>query len=145
MSSRENHGSWTPVVGVGTHYINIIELVEDKKRVELLANALEISRRHVRKDSCDQWTIIGKTGHIQTADQCYVLYVAAYSPRKWGAIKRTAKSFGWEISQDGDDEGCILLQPPNAIQAKFLRRLLGLRKLGVRSIKNSHNEGVSPL
>lgn len=133
-----------PIVGLGSHYRNIAELIEDKRRIDLLADTLQISRRHVRKDTCDQWTIIGHSAHLQTVNEdCYLLYVETYSTRKWGAIKRKAETFGWKVSQDGDDEGCIILDLPNAIQAKFLRSVLGLKKLALRPAETIHNGAVS--
>ena len=134
-----------PSVGVGTPYHNILELVHDRQRIKLLAEAMEISLRHVRKDTCDQWGIVGRTGaHLQTYDdQSYLLYVVTYSTRKWGAIKRKAKALGCEVTQDGDDEGCICLGLPNKELAKFLRSLLGLRRRQARSDGAPINEGGS--
>ena len=99
-------------------------------RIEHFADAIEISYRNVRKDSCGQWTISGKGGHVQTFDDrsFYLLYIVTYSARKWGAIKRKAKAFGWELTQDGDDEGCFHLNLPNEAQSNYLRGLLGLRR-----------------
>lgn len=128
MSSRNRNAP--KATGVGTPYRNIFELVEDKQRIEQFADALDISHRNIHKDSCGQWTISGDAGHLQTwGDQSsYLLYVSAYSARKWSAIKRKAEGFGWEITQDGDEEGCIHAGLPNEAQSDFLRSLLGLRR-----------------
>jgi hypothetical protein len=57
------------------------------------------------------------------------MYVVACSVRKWSAVKRKAQSFGWETTQDGDDEGCFRFGvPTNADEAAYLRTLFGLRK-----------------
>jgi hypothetical protein len=110
-------------------YKNILDLVEDKERIDLLANTAAISTRNVVKNGCGQWTIKGKKGHLETFDdEFYLLYASTYSPRKWGALKRKAKFLGWEITQDGDDEGCFRLGLPNPPQSIFLREVLGLRK-----------------
>jgi hypothetical protein len=129
MSSRE-YRQVNPVVGINTPYHHIAELIEDRERIEQLADASEISRRNVRKDECGQWTISGVGGHVQTAGDpsSYLLHVAAYSARKWGAIKRKAKTLGWEVKQDGDDEGCFRVGLPNEHQSEYLRALLGLRR-----------------
>jgi hypothetical protein len=82
----------------------------DKEPIELFADASKISRRQVFDD------------------QSYLLYVVAYSARKWGAIKRKAKALGWELTQDGDDEGCLRLGLPDGTQSDYLRALLGLRR-----------------
>jgi hypothetical protein len=127
MSSRDQLG--TLVCAKNNPYRNILDLIQDKERIDLLADAAEIAKRNVRKDECNQWTIIGKRGQVQTFDeQSYLLYVSSYSSRKWSALKRKAKSLGWEITQDGDDEGCFRLGLPDESQAIFLREILGLRK-----------------
>jgi hypothetical protein len=128
MSSLEHRFSERSV-GLGNPYHNIVKLVRDKERIERFAEASEISRRNVRKDECGQWTISGTGGHVQVFDdQSYLLYVVTYSARKWGAIKRKAKAFGWELTQDGDDEGCFHVGLPNEHQSEYLRALLGLRR-----------------
>ena len=130
MSSRKQSLGSAPI-GVGTPYRNILELVHDKEQMEVLADALKISRKHVRKDTFGQWTIDRGQGRVQPWGDLssYVIYVVACSARKWGAIKRKAKAFGWEITQDGDDEGCFRFGvPTNADKATYLRTMLGLRK-----------------
>ena len=67
-------------------------------------------------------------------------------PRKlpWRAqVRRKGQPVLVKISQDGNAEGCILVGLPDPTQAQFLRSVLGLRKLGVRSNKSTHNDGVS--
>jgi hypothetical protein len=129
MSSRNRNVRLS--TGTGTPYHNIFELVEDKQRIEQFADALDVSHRNIHKDGYGQWTISGKTGsHLQSwGDQStYLLYVTAHSARKWGAIKRKAKSFAWEVTQDGDEEGCLRVGLPNKTQSGFVRSLLGLRR-----------------
>jgi hypothetical protein len=128
MSSRNRNAPKS--TGTGTPYHNIFELVEDKQRIEQFADALGVSHRNIHKDNCGQWTISGNAGHLQTwGDRSsYVLYASAYSARKWSAIKCKAKAFGWAVTQDGDNEGCIRVSLPNFTQSKFLRHLLGLRR-----------------
>lgn len=129
MSTREPHFGTSPI-GDGASYHRLHEFVADKDQIELFVEALEVSRRNVRRDVCGQWTIGGKRGHVQTWSDLssYLLFVTTYSPRKWGAIKRKAKAFGWELTQDGDDEGCFRLGLPNEHQSEYLRALLGLRR-----------------
>jgi|ERR1700733_3143900 len=142
MSSREHRIS-NLSIGVGTSYQNIVELVQDKQRIDLLANALEISPRNVRKDECDRWTIRGKNGQCQSFDdKSYLMYVATRSSRKWGAVKRKAKALDWDLAQDGDDEGCFRLGLPNKVQSKLLRELLGLRRRRA-STEIVNSKGVS--
>jgi hypothetical protein len=130
MSIREQ--SLGPArTGLRTPHRSILELVHDKEQMEILADALEIARKHIRKDECDQWTLSHGRGQVQPSGDLssYQMYVDAYSSRKWGVIKRKAKAFGWEITQDGDDEGCFRFGvPTNADEATYLRTVLGLRR-----------------
>src|SRR4051812_37718133 len=98
--------------------------------MDALVDALVISPTHVSKNECAQWTIFGAGPQvIQTAGpDTFWLYVEASSERKWKAIKRKCIAQGWEIAQDGDDEGAVLLKLPNTKEADYLRSLLGLRK-----------------
>jgi hypothetical protein len=147
MSARAQRSSSRPV-GVGTPYRNILGLVQDRERMELLADALDISRRNVQRDECGQWTIQGKRGGLlQTFDDVlYLLYVQNGSSRKWGWTKRKAEALGIEITQDGDDEGCFRLELPNRLQSAFIRNTLHLRKKPERpSNENANNQGVSAL
>jgi hypothetical protein len=145
MSARNQLG--TLVCAKNNPYKNISDLIQDKERISLLADAAEISERNVHKDECGQWTIKGQRGQLQTFDeQSYLLYVSTYSSRKWRALKRKAKSFGWEVTQDGDDEGCFRLGLPNEPQSSFLRKILGLRKRqGLRRTKSSITRGFRTL
>jgi hypothetical protein len=116
---------------VARYYRNILELMHDKEQLEILADALKISRRHIRKDEFGQWIIDHGRGRAQPCGDLssFLLYGTAHSARKWGAIKREAKTFGWEITQDGDDEGCFRFgAPTDPDEATYLRNLLGLRK-----------------
>jgi hypothetical protein len=74
-----------------------------------------------------------------------LLYVVTYSARKWGAIKRKAKTFGWEITQDGDDEGCFRLSLPDGAQSDYLRALLGLRRRRQATAPMSAIEGKADI
>jgi hypothetical protein len=144
MSSRNRNVH--SATSTGTPYQNIFELVHDKQRIEQFADALDVSHRNIHKDDCGQWTINGKgSGHLQTWDDqsTYLLYVIAYSGRKWGAIKRKAKSLGWQMTQDGDEEGCFRLALPDEVESDFLRSLLGLRRRRhAASDAKANNEGV---
>jgi hypothetical protein len=131
-------------VGIGTPYHNICDLIDDKQKIVTFASALNIAARNIDKDSCDRWTITGNASSLQAAhDDRYLLYVATSSSRKWGAIKRKAKAFGWTVTQDGDDEGCIQLGLPDEKQARFLRSLLGMRKRQARWDIMANKTGVS--
>ncbi|MGH9622307.1 MAG: hypothetical protein ACRD45_21695 [Bryobacteraceae bacterium] len=144
MSSRLSRSASTPIVGVGTPYRDILDLVHDRGRIEALTQALDISRRNIGKDSCGTWSIAGYASRLQTFNKSdFLLYVSASSSRKWGAIKRKAKALGLELTQDGDNEGCFRLTIPNPEQAKFLRRVLGLRKRKQPSVELGNKWGVS--
>jgi hypothetical protein len=142
MSSRQSGERHR--VGVGTHYRTIVELLDDRTRVQKLADALEVTRKNVSKDNCDQWTIFGRSGHMRTLNDRYLLYFEGRSSRHWGAIKRKCKPLGLYLTQDGDDEGCFCFDLPSPATAKFLRKLLGLRKRRVPPPAEGLSRGVSP-
>lgn len=145
MSARDP-GSASPSIGFGTPHHSISELIDDREGLKRFADAADISRRNIREDGCGQWTISGKGGHLQTwgSQSSYLLYVVTYSARKWGAIKRKAQALGWQLMQDGDDEGCFRLSLPDEAQSRLLRELLGLRrKRQPSSAEIVNNEGVS--
>jgi hypothetical protein len=130
MSSRDNQRALHPLIGTGTSYHQITDVILDKERIVRFADAVNVSHRNIFKDDCGQWTISGKHGHVQTwgdADT-YLLYLVAYSSRIWGAIKRNAQAIGWELTQDGDSEGCFKIGLPVEQQSKYLRQLIGLRR-----------------
>jgi len=116
-------------VGLGTFYHDIIDLIGDRERIEQFADAADISRRNICNDT-GQWTIKGTRGHVQTWGDpaSYLLYLIAYSSRIWGAIKRKARTFDWQLTQDGEREGCFRLGLPDQTQSNYLRHLLGLRR-----------------
>jgi hypothetical protein len=130
MSSRDNQRTLHPSIGVGTPYHQITDLILDKERIVRFADAVNVSHRNISKDDCGRWTLSGKHGHVQTwgDSDTYLLYVVANSSRIWGAIKRNARAIGWELTHDGDSEGCFKIGLPVGQQSKYLRQLIGLRR-----------------
>jgi hypothetical protein len=145
MSSR-NIGLRNSSTGAGTPYQNIFDLVQDREQIGLFADTLDVSHRNVHKDSDGRWAIQGQRAYLQSWGDLssYLLCVAAHSVRQWSSIKRRAKAFGWELTQDGDAEGCFRISLPNEVQAEYLRPLLGLRRRRKpRSHEIVNNKGVS--
>jgi hypothetical protein len=129
MSAREIRSN--PVVGDGTSYHTVTELIQDKDQIDAFAEALDVSRRNVRKDLCGQWTISGKGGHVQTwGDQSssYLLYVVAHSARKWGATSARRRRLVGSLPRTATTKDVFGLGLPNEHQSEYSRALLGLRR-----------------
>ncbi len=84
----------------------------------------------MRLDACGAWRINGRSGHVYTWDDSgggWVMYVACTSTWAWTTAKKQL-AFA-EVTQDGDEEGCLHLHGlPTADQARVIRSILGIRK-----------------
>ncbi len=99
---------------------------QDKQRLLVLLAALDAASSQLRKDGCSDWRIIGPKGHIYADQDGFLMYAGLGSARKWTAAKKLIQG---QVTQNGDDEGCIAFVLPLAPQqAGHLRRILGLRK-----------------
>jgi len=102
---------------------------ENKDTLRILATALSVSSRTMRRDGCGDWRIEGRSGYIYPwgDGETWVLFVACRSTRHWTATKR--KLAFCEVTQEGDDEGCLrLLHAPPTDEAAIIRGALGIRK-----------------
>ena len=90
--------------------------------------ALRVSKANLRRDSCGDWNIFGRAGHISTDGVGQYVYLRLGTKRKWESAKRTLSFL--TVTQDGDDEGVLKMgHRPTADQAEIIRKLLGLRKV----------------
>lgn len=100
--------------------------------LELLA-ALDARGASLRRDVCGDWAISGKLGHIYAVPEGLQLVIftgeigIADSPRRWTGV---SQRLGFcRVTQDGDDEGCMILgRLPAAQEAKLIREALGIPK-----------------
>jgi hypothetical protein len=110
-------------------YDTAAEAEADRAQQRALLVALGASDRVLRRDQCGAWQIGGKHGtvHAWGDGKSWVLFVACRSARHWTATKQR---LGFcEVTQDGDDEGCLRLhQLPTAARATVIRDALGIRK-----------------
>ena len=108
-----------------------------KQRPALLGFAAACGTRadKLRRDECSDWAIWGSNGHIYAvAPNVFQLMVGCdfdnqkwSSARGWESAKRRL-SFG-KVTQDGDDEGVIILDRlPSKPEAKEIRFILGVPK-----------------
>jgi hypothetical protein len=100
-----------------------------------LAQAIESRDAAICRDECGDWQIKGQRGHIYAVPgsldrpntEGFLLFVASGSARGWTNTKRDL-AFA-ELTQDGDDEGCLFLDRlPTAAEAELIRHRLGIAK-----------------
>jgi hypothetical protein len=97
------------------------------------ASDIALKRDLVRGEGrTGDWAIYGRLGHIYPDGAGYLLCVVAderdQSARRWNNVKaRLARIC--ELTQDGDDEGCLYLdRMPAAHEAGLIREALGIRR-----------------
>jgi hypothetical protein len=114
---------------MGDTYENETEAGADRARQKALLAALDGWDRTLRRDECGAWTIIGKQGSIHTWSdgKTWVLFVSCPSGLHW--TKRKQRLSFCQVTQDGEDEGCLRLhQLPTPEQAAVIRDILGIQK-----------------
>jgi hypothetical protein len=91
------------------------------------ATALNVSRRRLKRDTCDDWIISARRGHFSTDGLSFYIYLKLKTPRRWEFAKQTLQFL--TVSQDGDNEGIFIIRDiPTTEQAAVIRKVLGLRK-----------------
>jgi hypothetical protein len=100
---------------------------DDRASLIALLIALDASPRSLRRDECGDYAIEGKQGHVYTNGPGYLFYVSTGSPRRWTNIKKRLAFCN--ITQDGDDEGCLHLDRLPALhEAGLIREALGIKR-----------------
>jgi hypothetical protein len=80
----------------------------ERAHLETLLTALGATGRALRRDSCGDWAIEGKRGHIYADGSGFLIVVCTGGfIRLWANTKR--KLDFCRVTQDGDDEGCLHL------------------------------------
>jgi hypothetical protein len=99
-----------------------------KRPLEELLHALNASPTALRLDGCGDWAIIGKLGQVVADGRGFLLCVfTGESTRRWFNVKQRL-SF-CHLTQDGDDEGCLILDRlPTKTEAGLIREAVGIRK-----------------
>jgi|SRR5215469_7771282 len=96
--------------------------------LEVLLEALDASRLALRRDVCGDRAIVGRAGHIYACGDSFLIYASPLSRRRWTSIKRHLRSF-CRLTQDGDDEGCLMLDRlPSPPQAALIRDAIRLKR-----------------
>jgi hypothetical protein len=91
-------------------YENAKDAEADRRQQAALLRALDAWDKALRRDECGAWAIHGTRGNIHTwgDGSSWVLWLTCHSPQAWTwAKKRLAFC---EVTQDGDDEGCLRLR-----------------------------------
>jgi hypothetical protein len=92
-----------------------------------LLDLLKISTKGaILRDNCGDLRIEGKNGHIYPDGDGFLLYLCFTDhPRTWTFAKKILVRH--RVTQDGEDEGCIHINP-SAAEGRTIRELLGVRK-----------------
>jgi hypothetical protein len=93
-----------------------------------LLTALDASPLALRRDDCGDHAIKGKLGHIFADGAGFLLCVSTgESARRWTHVKRRLAFCN--VTQDGDDEGCLHLDRlPTPAEAELIREAVGIRR-----------------
>jgi hypothetical protein len=81
---------------------------EDRKQLDALLEATNGAMNALRRDECGDWTITGSRGTIRACDGKFYVYIPSGSAKAWTYVKRALASFA-TVSQDGDDEGVLVM------------------------------------
>jgi hypothetical protein len=112
-----------------------------------LAETLDSRKACLRRDECGDWAIMGSNGHIYAVPEGFQLMVGCdfddeqwEGARGWNSAKRrlgfasdalgtwACAGFG-TVTQDGDDEGSIIIDRlPTQAEAVQIRHVLGIPK-----------------
>src|ERR1700730_18603363 len=99
-----------------------------RPRLVTLADKLCCSLIHLRRDTCDDWMLEGKFGHIYAVFDTYQILVMSQSIQGYNSCKREFSAFP-DLTIDCDGEGGFMLDcDPTADEAKVIRRRVGLKK-----------------
>jgi hypothetical protein len=101
----------------------------DRAQLHPLVTALHASGLAMRRDVYGSWCIVGRYGHVYTwgDGESFALYVASGSKPKW--FKDRKRLSFCELTQNGEDEGCLRLKSlPTPQEAAAIRFVLGINK-----------------
>jgi hypothetical protein len=99
----------------------------ERAHLETLLTALSATRRAFWRDTCGDWAIWGKRGHIYADGSGFLLFVSPGFKRGWSNTKR--KLDFCRVTQDGDDEGCLHLDHlPTPKEAELIRHALRIKR-----------------
>ncbi len=100
---------------------------KQKMMLEPFAKALGSADNAFRRDECGDWRINGSRGHVYAAPEGFQIFVKARSKLAWTWAKRSL-AFA-VVTQDGDDEGILLLDRlPTPDESTTVRDYTGIRK-----------------
>ena len=100
----------------------------ERAHLETLLTALSATRRAFWRDTCGDWAIWGKRGHIYADGSGFLIVVCTGGfIRLWANTKR--KLDFCRVTQDGDDEGCLHLDHlPTPKEAELIRHALRIKR-----------------
>ena len=106
---------------------NYASMTDPRTQLTSLRDLFKISaKRTLARDECGDLRIVGKNGHIYPDGDGFLLYLRYTDhPKAWTAAKKALTRH--RVTQDGEDEGCIHINP-SSDEARVIRRLLGVRE-----------------
>jgi hypothetical protein len=102
--------------------------MHERAKLETLITSLDASPRSLRRDSCGDWQIRGRQGHVYADGKGFLIVVTTdASSRRWNNVK-TRLAF-CRITKDGDDEGCLhIARLPTPAEADLIREAIDLKR-----------------
>ena len=124
----------------------VLRDAEDQTEFGKIRAFAEKHRVKTRRDSCGELLIPGKQfctdmpqrvdyrSHVyEYGDARFGLCLLLASKRRWTFAKRKLMDAGFELAQDGDQEGCGLFNPADTKQVRLAFRLARIRPRHVMS------------
>lgn len=101
--------------------------MNERSHLKTLLIILDATARVLWRDSCGEWAIKGKRGHIYADGSGFLIVVTGDSIRCWAHTK--GKLAFCRVTQDGDDEGCLHLDHlPTPAEADLIRDTLRIKR-----------------
>jgi hypothetical protein len=97
-----------------------------REQLERFLTAIGATAR-VKRDVCGDFFIPTRHGHVYSSGDGYIVFFSFTDhSTRWTNMKK--RLGGFEVTQDGDDEGCIYIDTLDYLPPSGLRKAIGLRK-----------------
>jgi hypothetical protein len=101
--------------------------VMQRPRLLELAQKLDISLVHLRRDQCSDWMLEARFGRIYALPVSYQIIIMGWSTKGWNICK-VELNFA-RLTMDGEDEGSLELDhEPTPDEVDVIRHRVGLKR-----------------